>query len=42
MGVTGNDGTPANSSQSSKSILRIQHPVLDYAAWKGADDPTTS
>jgi len=36
MGVTGNDGTPAstpsNSSQSSKSILRIQHPVLDYAA----------
>jgi hypothetical protein len=42
MGVTGNHGTPAstpsNSSQSSKSILRIQHPVLDYAAWKAAFD----
>jgi hypothetical protein len=42
MGVPGNDGTPTSTpshgSQTSKSILRIEHPVLDYAAWKAAFD----
>jgi hypothetical protein len=42
MGVTGNDGTPtttpSDSSAASTAILRIQHPVLDYAAWKAAFD----
>jgi hypothetical protein len=42
MDVTGNDGTPAgmpsDSSPASTTILRIEHPVLDYAAWKAAFD----
>lgn len=42
MGVTGNEGAPANmpsdSDQASKSILHIEHPVLDYQAWKAAFD----
>lgn len=42
MGVTGNEGvpvsTPSDSQAASKSILRIEHSVPDYQAWKAAFD----
>lgn len=42
MGVTGTGGSPAGTSsdrrEASRSVLRIEHPVLDYEAWKAAFD----
>ncbi len=41
MDGTGHQGAPAGTpadGQAPKAILRIQHPVVDYAAWKAAFD----